>query len=55
MKSIFKDTVFTNVALTEDGGVWWEGMTKKIPGLQKVFFPVGKKNISLKLISLKIL
>jgi phosphoenolpyruvate carboxykinase (GTP) len=32
MKSIFKDTVFTNVAQTEDGGVWWEGMTKKIPG-----------------------
>ncbi|XP_022120363.2 phosphoenolpyruvate carboxykinase [GTP] isoform X1 [Pieris rapae] len=26
MESVFKDTVFTNVAETKDGGVWWEGM-----------------------------
>jgi phosphoenolpyruvate carboxykinase (GTP) len=29
--SMAKDTIFTNVALTEDGDVWWDGLTETAP------------------------
>lgn len=42
MKTIFRNTIFTNVASTSDGGVYWEGLENTLPVDVKITDWLGK-------------
>ncbi|XP_055853807.1 phosphoenolpyruvate carboxykinase [GTP]-like [Episyrphus balteatus] len=42
METIFKNTIFTNVASTSDGGVYWEGLEKEHPAGVSITDWLGK-------------
>lgn len=44
MASIFKDTVFTNVAHTSEGGVYWKGLEKETPPNVSITSWLGETN-----------
>jgi len=44
MQTIMKNTIFTNVAKTSDGGVFWEGMEKEISSDVKISSWLGDDN-----------
>jgi len=44
MQTIMKNTIFTNVAKTSDGGVFWEGMEKEISEDVKISSWLGDEN-----------
>lgn len=44
MQTIMKNTIFTNVAKTSDGGVFWEGLEKEISSNVKITSWLGEEN-----------
>jgi GTP-dependent phosphoenolpyruvate carboxykinase len=44
MRSVLKNSIFTNVASTNDGGVFWEGMESEIPDNASITSWTGTEN-----------
>jgi len=44
MRTVQSNTIFTNVALTSDGGVFWEGLEKEVPKDVSITSWLGEKN-----------
>ena len=44
MATVFKNTIFTNVAKTSDGGVYWEGLEKEVDPSLKITSWLGVEN-----------
>ena len=44
MRTILKNTVFTNVGETSDGGVYWEGMESEQPDNVKITSWLGDED-----------
>lgn len=44
METIKSNTIFTNVAETSDGGVFWEGLEKEIDDNVKIMSWLGDEN-----------
>ena len=44
MRTVLKNTIFTNVASTSDGGVFWEGMEKEVEDNVSVTSWLGVEN-----------
>lgn len=46
MKTVLKNTIFTNVAKTSDGGIFWEGLEKETPNDVSITSWLGEENWS---------
>ncbi|MCL4146810.1 UNVERIFIED_CONTAM: hypothetical protein GTU68_052807, partial [Idotea baltica] len=46
MKTVLSNTIFTNVAKTSDGGIFWEGLEKETPNNVSITSWLGEENWS---------